>query len=214
MSADEQSREEALRVSAAAAPPTSARGWQLRPVGDNAELEEGWNEPFPPKREWVVFHFYVNKRSLCQDYAYTTDLPPKPHFQVSDERAPHYRNLHPDWECKACSVLLMGRVIPAAYVGETRVVNVLSREPYQIYVGKELRRYKLAASKWADPDKHARRKDASTALRGYTDYVLTTPELAGALCELKGKVIACCCKSKEHDALCYGEALAELSAGA
>lgn len=211
---DERGREASLLLSTAAAPPPSARGWQLRAVGRTPELNEGWNEPFPPKREWVVFHFYTGRRSLCLDYSYTTVLPPKPHFQVDDGHAAHFRDVHPDWLCKICDVHRLANVIPATSIGETRVINVLWREPYQVYVGRELRRYKLAASKWANPDKSVRRKDPAAALREYRDYVLTTPELAGSLRELKGKVIACCCKCKEPDVPCYGDALAELAAGA
>jgi hypothetical protein len=206
-------RAEALEHARLTAPPPDARGWQLRAVGPTPELEEGWNEPFPPKREWVVFHFYAGRRSLCLDYAYATALPPKPHFQVDDGLTANYRDIHPDWLCKVCDVHQRSRVIPEPSVGETRVINVLWREPYQVYVGRELRRYKLPASKWASPGKNVRRKDPATALRDYKDYVLTTPELAGSLHELRGKVIACCCKGKDRDVPCYGDVLAELSAG-
>jgi hypothetical protein len=85
----------------------------------------------------------------------------------------------------------------------TRVVNVRSGEPYDVYVGRANPRYRLRRSKWANPfqaEEHGRER----ALALWREWFWQQPELVAALPELKGKVLACWCKPLA----CHGDDLA------
>jgi hypothetical protein len=92
---------------------------------------------------------------------------------------------------------------------ETRVVNIKSGEPFDVYIGRFHRtpRYGLMPrSKWHNPDKAARSKPVEQARAEYRAHVLSRPDLVAALCELKGKRIGCWCAPE----FCHGQVLVEL----
>jgi hypothetical protein len=211
MEEDALRQEEALQHSRQAAPPPEARGWQLRVVGGREELEEGWNEPIPEKRDWVVHHYYEAGRSLCSKYSYTTQWPPKPHFQIDNPSAPYYREAHTDWLCKICLIHRLGKTLPPMHAEETRVVSIFSYIPFQIYVGQAQKRYGLPASKWANPDRSAARKQPRQARAEYRAHILTQPALVASLPELRGKILSCDCRSHTIETFCHGEVLVELA---
>ena len=92
-----------------------------------------------------------------------------------------------------------------------RVVHCL-REPYDIYIGRAMPRYRLPASKWHNPFKipnPERPGDRERAIDYYRDEHLPAhPELVAALPELWGKVLGCWCAPEA----CHGDVLVELSA--
>lgn len=88
---------------------------------------------------------------------------------------------------------------------EPRVVNIRSGDPYDLYIGRANGRYRLKASKWANPFKVGRDGDLDTALIRYLDYVTHGP-LLNNLEELSGKVLACWCAPNR----CHGDILVQL----
>jgi hypothetical protein len=75
----------------------------------SSELAEGWNEPCPPKRDWVVYHFYGRDGvSLCERYRFE-GTPLKAHFQVDAPTESHYRHVVRDWLCKRCLARRLAR---------------------------------------------------------------------------------------------------------
>lgn len=96
---------DAPRTAAAPAPRVGAPLRLVLP----AELREGWNEPVPPKRGWVVHHYYdKHGGSLCERY-HIEGTPPKAHFQTDAPTEPHYHNVARDWLCKTCLTRLVAR---------------------------------------------------------------------------------------------------------
>jgi len=92
-----------------------------------------------------------------------------------------------------------------------RIVHVL-KDPYDIYIGRANRRYRLSQSKWANPFKR------KNALEKYERWIKTRPELLGALSELEGKRLGCWCAPKggitiEDKVICHGQILARLAGG-
>ena len=95
------------------------------------------------------------------------------------------------------------------------VINLRGRNPKvihpgEIYCGRVISRggWNLPASKWANPFKTG--KDAATpeeCLTLYMAYIMSTPELYGALPELKGLILCCWCKPN----LCHCDVLVLLS---
>lgn len=88
----------------------------------------------------------------------------------------------------------------------TRVVHV-SKEPYDIYIGRAMPRQRLKASKWQNPFKIGPDGTREEVIAAYRRYLLEFPELLAALPELHGKVLACWCKPEA----CHGDILAELA---
>ena len=92
-------------------------------------------------------------------------------------------------------------------IGETRVINIRSGDPYDLYIGRRNPWKKLIGSKWANPFKVG--DDGLTreeAIARYREHVLSRPDLVAALPELRGKVLACWCKPEA----CHGDVLVEL----
>lgn len=93
---------------------------------------------------------------------------------------------------------------------QTRVVNVKSGEPYDIYIGRANARYGLKASKWANPFRVGDGYTRQESIRKYSDeHLPSRPDLLAALPELKGKTLACWCSPLR----CHGDALAEMAEG-
>lgn len=92
---------------------------------------------------------------------------------------------------------------------KTRVVNVRSGEPYDVYIGRANGRYRLPQSKWANLFVPWNRSDAARALviARYREHLLGFPEMVAELPELRGKVLACWCAPLP----CHGDVLAELA---
>jgi hypothetical protein len=88
---------------------------------------------------------------------------------------------------------------------EPRVINLRSGEPYDLYIGRANSRYRLKASKWANPFKVGRDGTLNDVLQKYLDHV-THSALLNNLEELSGKVLACWCKPNG----CHGDILVRL----
>lgn len=89
---------------------------------------------------------------------------------------------------------------------KTKVVNKMSGEPYDIYIGR--------GSEWGNPFTHKENTKAKhvvgsreEAVAAYREWIQTQPELLAKLHTLKGKTLACYCKP----AACHGDILAELA---
>jgi len=87
----------------------------------------------------------------------------------------------------------------------TSVVNKYHKVPYDIYIGR--------GSKWGNPYSHLpsalakyRVATREEAVAKYREWIMTQPELLGALGELKDKVLCCYCAPK----ICHGDVLVEL----
>lgn len=91
-------------------------------------------------------------------------------------------------------------------MSETRVINIKSGQPYDVYIGRWNGRYKLPASIWGNPFKVGKDGTGPEVLQKYRDYVLGKPELMAKLPELRGKVLACWCKPGP----CHGDVLMEM----
>ena len=95
-------------------------------------------------------------------------------------------------------------------MSETRVVNVKSGEPYDLYIGRANPRYRLGKSKWSNPFKIGRDGTRDEVLAKHRAWIMEQPELLAQVGELRGKVLACWCKPER----CHGDTLAELAEGA
>ncbi len=116
--------------------------------------------------------------------------------------------------------------------GAARVVHVL-REEYDIYVGREMARYELRGSIWANsykigelflpPDPRSweipyvgRRLGRQDVLKLHAAQVRATPDLEIRLPELRDRVLACWCKPRRGFGgrwLCHGQTLLGLAHG-
>lgn len=90
----------------------------------------------------------------------------------------------------------------------SKVVNINSGEPYDIYVGR--------GSKWGNPFSHLPNTSApwpvesrEDALRAYEDYLINKRHdlVAAAKIELRGKILACHCKPLD----CHGDILFKIA---
>jgi hypothetical protein len=85
-------------------------------------------------------------------------------------------------------------------------------EPYDVYIGRG------HGSPWGNPYSHkegtlAKYKvdTVEEAISKYREYILSRQDLLDRLCELKGKVLGCWCKTKKNpSAPCHGDVLVEL----
>jgi hypothetical protein len=83
----------------------------------------------------------------------------------------------------------------------------LRRRPYDVYIGRANRRYRLAASKWANPFREGQDGDRGEVIAKYERWLKKQPELMAALPELRGKVLGCWCAPKP----CHGDVLVRLA---
>ncbi|MGE5443685.1 MAG: DUF4326 domain-containing protein [Ignavibacteriales bacterium] len=86
-----------------------------------------------------------------------------------------------------------------------RVVN-LRHEPYDVYIGRANRRYKLERSDWHNPFRIGKNCTREEAVEKYRNYILNRPDLLSRLDELKGKTLGCWCKPEP----CHGDVLVDL----
>ena len=89
----------------------------------------------------------------------------------------------------------------------TRVINIRSGEPYDVYIGRANRRYGLPQSPWANPYKIGRDGSREEVIARYEDYIRGRPDLLARLPELRGRVLACWCAPEP----CHGDVLARLA---
>jgi hypothetical protein len=73
-----------------------------------------------------------------------------------------------------------------------RVVHC-QREPYDVYIGRAMPRFGLAASKGANPFRAGCDGDRREVIAKYERWLRCEPELMAALPELRGKTLGCWC---------------------
>lgn len=91
----------------------------------------------------------------------------------------------------------------------TRVVNIRSGEPYDVYVGRSNRRYGLAASPFANPFRIGPDGDRAAVIARYAAWLQTRPDLLARIPDLRGKRLACWCAPLP----CHADVLARLADG-
>ncbi len=89
------------------------------------------------------------------------------------------------------------------------------KEPYDVYIGRAMPRYGLAASKWANPYRIGPDGDREHVLALYELYIRKHPYLMGDLPELRQKVLGCWCAPKggltaDDPLRCHGQVLLRL----
>lgn len=95
----------------------------------------------------------------------------------------------------------------------TRVINIKSKQPFDVYIGRRMPFTKYYNSKWRHPfqiNKKAQdqRKERQRVLIEFKKYLFNQPELLKQIpIELKGKTLGCWCKPLP----CHGDLLAELA---
>ena len=94
---------------------------------------------------------------------------------------------------------------------ETRVINIRTREPYDVYIGRANPRYRLPKSNWSNPFKIGRDGTREEVIAKYRAWLMERPELLARVGELRGKVLACWCKEPDREVACHGDVLAELA---
>jgi hypothetical protein len=80
--------------------------------------------------------------------------------------------------------------------------------PGAVYIGRANRRYRLRASKWANPFAIKREADREAAIDAYERWLRLQPHLRGALHELSGRDLVCWCAPLP----CHGDVLLRLAA--
>jgi Domain of unknown function (DUF4326) len=91
----------------------------------------------------------------------------------------------------------------------TRVVNIKSKEHFDIYIGNRVRfhPYKYPQTKWGNPYAPLMKKyGRGKVVAMYREHILANPGLTSQLHELKDKVLGCWCKPEK----CHGDVLVEL----
>lgn len=100
--------------------------------------------------------------------------------------------------------------------GTTRVVNIKSGEPFDLYIGNKFKRgrYDLEDSPWRNPHNWKYRKGLITAYESIGLFLhdlfmgrLEDPNQIAKLPEVQGKVLACWCKP----GACHGDVIARLA---
>lgn len=90
----------------------------------------------------------------------------------------------------------------------TRVVHC-QKEAYDVYIGRDMPRYRLKDLGWGNPYK------GDNAVSNYRGYLMMHPQLLARIPSLQGKVLGCWCKSTDPYANmfidCHGDVLAELA---
>jgi Domain of unknown function (DUF4326) len=89
---------------------------------------------------------------------------------------------------------------------KTKVVS-LTKEPFEVYIGRYNRGRGLPASKWGNPFHEGKDGSREEVIEKYKLWFMTQPELVNSVGELRGKVLGCWCKPKA----CHGDFLAEMA---
>lgn len=102
-------------------------------------------------------------------------------------------------------------------MSKTKLINIRSGEPYQVYIGRAVPRKGLAGSKWGNPFKSPRDGTVEECLQQYRSLwqwkISDDPQSEADLEELRGTVMGCWCKPAEGfqgRLLCHGQILLEL----
>ena len=97
---------------------------------------------------------------------------------------------------------------------KTRVINIRSGQPYDVYIGRGGDPRTGNMSKWGNPFSHQvsniarfRVNTREEAIESFREWIKMQPELLADLPELKGMVLACWCVPKA----CHGHILAEMA---
>ena len=93
-------------------------------------------------------------------------------------------------------------------MAETTVVHN-QHDDFDVYIGRAVPAFGLAASKWGNPFVLKNDSDAERVrvLALYRAWIVEQPELMAALGELHGKQLGCWCAPLS----CHGDVLAELA---
>lgn len=104
---------------------------------------------------------------------------------------------------------------------KTRVINIRSGQPYDVYIGRGGDPRTGNMSKWGNPFSHHTNSIArfhvdtrEEAIASFREWIKTQPQLLAALPELKGRVLACWCVPKDGfngKLVCHGQILAEMA---
>jgi hypothetical protein len=93
----------------------------------------------------------------------------------------------------------------------TRVINIKSKQPFDVYIGNRIRFHpqKYPQTRWGNPyAKYLKKLGRDRVIKMYQEYILNKPELMKLIpIELKGKRLGCWCKPE----VCHGDVLAELA---
>ena len=79
--------------------------------------------------------------------------------------------------------------------------------PGAVYIGRVNARYRLPASKWANPFAVKREADREAAIASYERWLGSQPQLMAALRELHGRDLVCWCVPLP----CHGDVLLRLA---
>ena len=91
---------------------------------------------------------------------------------------------------------------------ETKIVNIKSKQPYDIYIGRANKTYGVTESKWHNPFVIGRDGNRVAVISKFQQYILYKPELLRDLHEIDGKILCCWCDYPNED--CHGRILLEL----
>ena len=80
--------------------------------------------------------------------------------------------------------------------------------PGAVYIGRVNRRYRLSASKWANPFAIKQEADREAAIASYERWLRLQTHLMAALHELNGRDLVCWCAPLP----CHGDVLLRLAA--
>jgi hypothetical protein len=91
-------------------------------------------------------------------------------------------------------------------MSKTTVVNIKSKQPFDVYIGRAMPRQGLQGSPFQNPFHIGKDGDRETVISKYREHILMRTDLLEQLPSLRGKVLACWCKPDE----CHGDVLIEL----
>jgi hypothetical protein len=93
----------------------------------------------------------------------------------------------------------------------TRVINIKTLEPYDVYIGNFVRFHpeKYPQTKWGNPySKYLKKYGRERVIEMHRKYIMNKPELLELIpIELKDKRLGCWCKPEA----CHGDVLAKLA---
>jgi hypothetical protein len=82
----------------------------------------------------------------------------------------------------------------------TRVVNIKSKQPFDVYIGNRIRFYpkKYLQTKWGNPyAKYLKNYGRNKVIKTYREYIINKPELLKLIpIELKNKTLGRWCNQK------------------
>lgn len=84
-------------------------------------------------------------------------------------------------------------------MNKTKVVNLKTGEPYDIYIGRP--------SIFGNPFLIGRDGTRDEVIKKYRHYVRSTPDLMDEIKKLRGKILGCFCKPEN----CHGDILVEIA---